>query len=259
MLDGVSLGARVRIRLVVGGWCRASGSGRSSTHSRAGSASAALFQHPGRGGRRGGGRSGGRRRVRHRCGPAPPWPSSRACGRPGSPPSAAAASGSASRRLGPVGRSSRPTSPPATTAWPSCAIPPTGATGTRSSPAPTAVRGSRSSPTCPTTGPATTMAGFPLCAACAAEYADPADRRFHAQTGRLPRLRPAAALARGRRRPTGDGEAALRRALAALLRRRRDRGGQGPRRLPPRLRRARTRRPWPRCASASSAATSRSR
>ena len=29
--------------------------------------------------------------------------------------------------------------------------------------------------------PATTMAGFPMCAACAAEYADPADRRFHAQ------------------------------------------------------------------------------
>src|SRR5207253_460189 len=29
--------------------------------------------------------------------------------------------------------------------------------------------------------PATTMAGFPMCPACAAEYADPADRRFHAQ------------------------------------------------------------------------------
>jgi hydrogenase maturation protein HypF len=27
----------------------------------------------------------------------------------------------------------------------------------------------------------TTMAAFPMCAACAAEYADPADRRFHAQ------------------------------------------------------------------------------
>ena len=26
------------------------------------------------------------------------------------------------------------------------------------------------------------MAGFPMCEACAAEYADPADRRFHAQT-----------------------------------------------------------------------------
>ena len=30
--------------------------------------------------------------------------------------------------------------------------------------------------------PATTMAGFPMCDACAAEYHDPADRRFHAQT-----------------------------------------------------------------------------
>ncbi len=27
----------------------------------------------------------------------------------------------------------------------------------------------------------TTMAGFEMCAACASEYADPADRRFHAQ------------------------------------------------------------------------------
>ncbi|MFD1809253.1 hypothetical protein ACFSHQ_17850 [Gemmobacter lanyuensis] len=27
----------------------------------------------------------------------------------------------------------------------------------------------------------TTMAGFPLCPDCAAEYADPGDRRFHAQ------------------------------------------------------------------------------
>lgn len=30
--------------------------------------------------------------------------------------------------------------------------------------------------------PATTMAGFPMCAACAAEYHDPLDRRYHAQT-----------------------------------------------------------------------------
>ena len=29
--------------------------------------------------------------------------------------------------------------------------------------------------------PLTTMAGFAMCAACAAEYHDPADRRFHAQ------------------------------------------------------------------------------
>ena len=30
--------------------------------------------------------------------------------------------------------------------------------------------------------PNTTMAGFPMCAACTAEYVDPGDRRFHAQT-----------------------------------------------------------------------------
>src|SRR5690606_25947365 len=29
--------------------------------------------------------------------------------------------------------------------------------------------------------PLTTMAGFPICASCRAEYEDPADRRFHAQ------------------------------------------------------------------------------
>jgi len=29
--------------------------------------------------------------------------------------------------------------------------------------------------------PFTTMAGFPTCPACTAEYHDPTDRRFHAQ------------------------------------------------------------------------------
>ena len=40
--------------------------------------------------------------------------------------------------------------------------------------------------------PLTTMSGFAMCAACAAEYHDPADRRFHAQPVVLPGLRPAA-------------------------------------------------------------------
>ena len=40
--------------------------------------------------------------------------------------------------------------------------------------------------------PATTMAGFAMCAACRAEYDDPGDRRFHAQPNALPGLRPAA-------------------------------------------------------------------
>ncbi len=38
--------------------------------------------------------------------------------------------------------------------------------------------------------PATTMAGFPMCAACEAEYHDPADRRFHAQPNACPRCGP---------------------------------------------------------------------
>ena len=59
----------------------------------------------------------------------------------------------------------------------------------RSSTAPTAVRGSRSSPRCPTTAPPPRWPHFPMCADCAREYADPADRRFHAQPVCCPRLR----------------------------------------------------------------------
>ena len=47
--------------------------------------------------------------------------------------------------------------------------------------------------------PATTMAGFPLCAACAAEYTDPADRRFHAQPIACPACGPRLACHRRRR------------------------------------------------------------
>ena len=80
---------------------------------------------------------------------------------------------------------------------------------------------------CPTTGPATTMAGFAMCAACRREYDDPADRRFHAQPIACPDCGPrAASWSRrpGRHAATGDGRAARRPGAA---RRRADRRGQG--------------------------------
>ena len=43
--------------------------------------------------------------------------------------------------------------------------------------------------------PATTMAGFAMCAACQAEYDDPGDRRFHAQANACPGCGPHAWLA----------------------------------------------------------------
>src|SRR4030095_663064 len=63
--------------------------------------------------------------------------------------------------------------------------------------------------------PATTLAPFVPCAECAAEYADPADRRFHAQTLACPRCGPRVALldARGREQP---GDDPLARAAARL-------------------------------------------
>jgi hydrogenase maturation protein HypF len=42
----------------------------------------------------------------------------------------------------------------------------------------------------------TTMAGFPLCACCRAEFGDPADRRFHAQAIACPACGPAVRLVR---------------------------------------------------------------
>lgn len=47
--------------------------------------------------------------------------------------------------------------------------------------------------------PATTMTAFPMCDACAVEYHDPTDRRFHAQTIACPRLWTAALLGSPRR------------------------------------------------------------
>ena len=130
--------------------------------------------------------------------------------------------------------SSRPTSPPARTACGSCSIRPTGAIATRSPTARTAGRASPSSRDVPYDRAATTMAAFPMCAACAGEYDDPADRRFHAQPIALPAVRSASALvdAGGH---GGDRRSAPRRGAAAPGRAHRRR--QGARRLPPRRRR----------------------
>ena len=54
-----------------------------------------------------------------------------------------------------------------------------------------------------TTGATTTMAGFSMCAACQAEYDDPADRRFHAQPNACPECGPRRDLARPAGRPAG--------------------------------------------------------
>ena len=120
---------------------------------------------------------------------------------------------------------------------PSCATRPTAATGTRSSPAPTAARGSRSSPACPTTGAATTMAGFAMCARLPRRVRRPGRPALPRPADRLPRLRAAARTA-----SRGHGPTAARRRTrcappATLLARGPDRRGQGPRRLPPGLRR----------------------
>ena len=152
-------------------------------------------------------------------------------------------------------RSSRPTPPPARTACASCSTPPTGATATRSSTARTAARATRSSAASPTTAPRTTMAGFAMCPACRAEYEDPADRRFHAQPIACPACGPQARLIGGEAWPRRSTRSRGGRGAA----RRRDRRGQGARRLPPRLPRRRRARLSPRCARASSARTSRSR
>ena len=72
------------------------------------------------------------------------------------------------------------------------------------------------------------MAGFPMCADCRREYEDPADRRFHAEPIACPACGPQLSL------PLEDARRAPPR--------RRDRRGQGARRLPPRLRRRERRR-----------------
>ncbi len=62
---------------------------------------------------------------------------------------------------------------------------------------------------------ATTMADFALCDACRAEYADPADRRFHAQPIGCHDCGPVLEF-RDRHGGTATGPAALRTARAAL-------------------------------------------
>ena len=102
--------------------------------------------------------------------------------------------------------------------------------------------------------PLTTMAPFAMCERCAAEYHDPADRRFHAQPDLLPGLRPPAGPADRRRRQHGPAPGGRRTPPPRPHPRR-----QGPGRLPPgRRRRLRAGR-RPRCARASTARTSRSR
>ena len=107
------------------------------------------------------------------------------------------------------------------------------ATAIRSPTAPIAGRVCRSSRRSPTTAAATTMRAFGMCAACAAEYRDPADRRFHAQ--------PIACAACGPRvwlEPAQPG-AGCGRCGASAAAGGRHRRGQGAGRLPPRLRRHR--------------------
>ncbi len=80
--------------------------------------------------------------------------------------------------------------------------------------------------------PLTTMAGFTMCAACRAEYEDPADRRFHAQPNACPVCGPSVRCSLARCRWPSD---AVDRRAADRAARRRDRRGQGHRRLSPRL------------------------
>ena len=53
--------------------------------------------------------------------------------------------------------------------------------------------------------PNTTMAGFAMCADCEREYADPDDRRYHAQPICCPVCGPVLSLLDGSRAPTLDG------------------------------------------------------
>ena len=107
-------------------------------------------------------------------------------------------------------RSCRPTSRPATTAWPSCSTRPTAAIATRSSTARTAGRASRSSAASPTTGRSPRWPASRCARPAGREYEDPADRRFHAQPNACPDCGPRLALLDSRRagRVAGDPLAA---------------------------------------------------
>ena len=62
----------------------------------------------------------------------------------------------------------------------------------------------------------TAMRGFALCARCLAEYRDPASRRFHAEPTACPDCGPQLAFREAGGRIAAAGDAALRRAVAAL-------------------------------------------
>ncbi len=64
--------------------------------------------------------------------------------------------------------------------------------------------------------PATTMAGFTMCAACAGEYADPSDRRFHAQPNACPDCGPRTRLVSPVGDVLADGDDAVTDAVARL-------------------------------------------
>ena len=94
--------------------------------------------------------------------------------------------------------------------------------------------------------PLTTMAAFTMCAACRARVRGPGRPALPRPAQRVPGVRAAGPPARRRRPNNGDYSrlAANAKLLVAMRSRRlppaergRDRGGQGPRRLPPRLRR----------------------
>ena len=158
--------------------------------------------------------------------------------------------GRASRRRGPPGSassraattpraspSSRPMPRSATTACASCSTPPTAGTATRSSTAPTAVPGSRSPPGSPTTGPTPRWRASRCARACRREYEDPADRRFHAEPLACPACGPQLWFVTGAARSPARTPRARRRTSRCATA---HRGGQGHRRLPPRVRRAAT-------------------
>ena len=126
--------------------------------------------------------------------------------RPSPRGSAASRSAPAPRRLARP-RASRPTWRPARIVCASCSTATIAASATRTSTARIAARATASSTSCRTTARDTTMRAWPLCAACRAEYEDPANRRFHAAAGRVPGVRAARALGI-RRRTRSRGEAA---------------------------------------------------
>ena len=86
------------------------------------------------------------------------------------------------------------------TAWPRSTTRPTAATATRSPTAPTAGPGTRSSLGVPYDRPATTMAGFTMCAGVPGGVRRPGGPPVPRPAQRLPRVRPAAVVARHRAR-----------------------------------------------------------